>query len=199
MARIVLASASPRRRELLAEAGVQFEVVPADVDESLPPGIEAEAGAVLLARTKALAVGGRLGPRQGLVLAADTIVALGGRFLGKPADPQDARAMLRALSSSRHAVVTGVAVLRTSDGVLETGFERTWVTMREITPDEIEAYVRSGEWQGKAGGYAIQETADRFVTGLDGSFDNVVGFPSELFLVEWARLQDDVVRAGGSR
>ncbi|MFI5403932.1 MAG: Maf family protein [Planctomycetota bacterium] len=188
MARIVLASASPRRRELLAAAGVEFEVIPADVDESLPEGIEPEAGAVLLARTKAVAVGERLGPRHALVLAADTIVALGDRFLGKPADAEEARSMLRALSLSRHAVVTGVAVLRTRDGALVTGFERTWVTMREISPDEIEAYVRSGEWQGKAGGYAIQESADRFVTRLEeGGFDNVVGLPVALTLELLAR------------
>jgi len=183
MTRIVLASASPRRRELLAAAGLQFEVLPADVDESLPEGIDPAAGAVLLARTKARAVGKRLGDQDALVLAADTIVALGGRFLGKPADADEARAMLRALSRSRHTVVTGVAVLRTRDGALETGFERTWVTMREIAADEIEAYVRSGEWQGKAGGYAIQETADRFVTKLEeGGFDNVVGLPVRLAL-----------------
>ena len=189
MAKIVLASASPRRRELLAQAGVEFEVVPADVDESLPAGIGPEEGAVLLARTKALAVGERWKPSEALVLAADTIVALEGRFLGKPADPEEARAMLRVLSRSRHAVVTGVAVLRTRDGALETGFERTWVTMREITPAEIEAYVRSGEWQGKAGGYAIQETADRFVTRLEeGGFDNVVGLPVALALALLARL-----------
>lgn len=191
MARIVLASASPRRRELLAAAGIEFEVMPADVDESLPPGIEPEAGAVLLARTKARAVGERSVAKDALVLAADTIVALGSRFLGKPGDADEARAMLRALSCSRHAVVTGVAVLRTRDGALETGFERTWVTMREITPDEIEAYVRSGEWEGKAGGYAIQETADRFVTRLEeGGFDNVVGLPVALALELLARLDE---------
>jgi septum formation protein len=183
MARIVLASASPRRRELLSAAGVEFEVVPADVDESLPDGIEPEEGAVLLAMAKARAVGERLRPRDALVLAADTIVALGSRSLGKPADAAEARAMLRALSRSRHAVVTGVAVLRTRDGKLAIGFERTWVTMREISGDEIEAYVRSGEWTGKAGGYAIQETADRFVTRLEeGGFDNVVGLPVALAL-----------------
>lgn len=189
MARIVLASASPRRRELLAAAGVEFEVAPADVDESLPQGIEPEAGAVLLARTKALAVGERLGSQDALVLAADTIVALGDRFLGKPANADEARAMLQALSRSRHAVVTGVAVLRTRDGALESGFERTWVTMRQISAAEIEAYVRSGEWQGKAGGYAIQETADRFVTRLEeGGFDNVVGLPVRLALDMLGRL-----------
>ena len=196
MARIVLASASPRRRELLAAAGLDFEVEPADVDESLPPGTAPEAGALRLARAKARAVARRLGTGDALVLAADTIVALEDpsgsgsmRLLGKPADAEEARTMLQLLSRSRHAVVTGVAVLRTRDGALEEGFERTWVTMRAITAEEVEAYVRSGEWEGKAGGYAIQETADRFVTGLEeGGLENVVGLPVALALDLLARL-----------
>lgn len=196
MARIVLASASPRRRELLAAAGLEFEVDPADVDETLPPGTAPEAGAVLLAQAKARAVGERRGPGDELVLAADTIVAIEDRLvpgsmrlLGKPADADEAREMLRLLSRSRHAVVTGVSVLRTRDGAQEAGFERTWVTMRAIAPEEVEAYVRSLEWKGKAGGYAIQETADRFVTGLEeGGLDNVVGLPVALALALLVRL-----------
>lgn len=196
MARIVLASASPRRRELLAQAGIAFEVVPADVDESLPSGTGPEEGALLLARRKARAAGARLPAGDALVLAADTIVAVEDssgpgamRLLGKPADAEEARAMLRSLSRSRHAVVTGVAVLRKRDGVEAAAFERTWVTMREIAPEEIEAYVRSGEWEGKAGGYAIQETADRFVARIEeGGFDNVVGLPVRLALELLARL-----------
>ena len=196
MARLVLASASPRRRELLAAAGLAFEVAPADVDESLPPGTDPAEGAVRLARSKAEAVAARRAPADELVLAADTIVAIDDpaepgamRLLGKPSDAGEARAMLRLLSLSRHAVVTGVAVLRTRDGALETGFERTWVTMRAIAPEEVEAYVRSGEWEGKAGGYAIQETADRFVTKLEeGGLDNVVGLPVGLALELLGRL-----------
>jgi nucleoside triphosphate pyrophosphatase len=196
MGKIVLASASPRRRELLAGAGLAFEVEPADVDESLPPGTDPKAGALRLARAKAEAVARRLRDRDAFVLAADTIVAMEDpsgpgamRLLGKPADAEEARGMLRLLSRSRHAVVTGVAALRTRDGALESGFERTWVTMREIRPEEIDAYVRSGEWEGKAGGYAIQETADRFVTRLEeGGLDNVVGLPVRLALDLLARL-----------
>jgi len=202
MARIVLASASPRRRELLAAAGLAFEVRPADVDESLPPGTDPEAGAVRLARDKACAAARCLGAVDALVLAADTIVALEDpagsgewRLLGKPADAGEARAMLRSLSGSRHAVVTGVAALRTRDGVVESGSERTWVTMRAIEPEEIEAYVRSGEWEGKAGGYAIQETADRFVTRLEeGGLDNVVGLPVRLALELLSRLGHSLPR-----
>ena len=193
MARLVLASASPRRRELLAAAGLAFTVAPADVDESLPPGTDPVEGAVRLARAKALAAGARRVAGDELVLAADTIVAVEDprSLLGKPNDAEEARAMLRRLSGSRHAVVTGVAVLRTRDGALETGFERTWVTMRPIAPEEVEAYVRSGEWEGKAGGYAIQETADRFVTKLEeGGLDNVVGLPVGLARELLGRLGD---------
>ncbi len=180
--RIVLASASPRRRALLEAAGFTFETRPADVDEGLDAGTPAEIGAVMLAARKARAVATAVPRDAGWVLAADTVVALdhpaGDRLLGKPADEREARAMLSALSGSRHRVVTGVCALRTLDRVEATGFERTFVTMRKIAPDEIRAYVDSGEWRDKAGGYAIQENADRFVTRLEeGGFDNVVGLP----------------------
>jgi nucleoside triphosphate pyrophosphatase len=178
--RILLASASPRRRELLAGAGLEFDARATDVPEDLPPGIEPEAAAVLLAERKARAA--REASAE-FVLAADTIVAVGTEFLGKPSDRAEARRMLERLSGSRHKVITGVCALRTADGKTASAFERTFVTMRAITPVEIEAYVASGEWEGKAGGYAIQETADRFVTRLEeGGFDNVVGLPVGLAL-----------------
>ena len=178
-ARILLASASPRRRELLAATGLAFEVRATDVPEDLPPGIGPEAASVLLAERKA-----RAAVRTAdFVLAADTIVAVGEELLGKPSDPADARRMLERLSGSRHKVITGVCALRTSDGRTASAFERTFVTMRAIAAAEIEAYVASNEWEGKAGGYAIQETADRFVTRLEeGGLDNVVGLPVGLAL-----------------
>jgi septum formation protein len=196
MARIVLASASPRRRDLLAAAGIAFEVAPADVDEFLEPGTSPEIGAARLALRKAHAGAAHLVAQDAFVVAADTIVALEepgrpGNFhlLGKPADDAEARSMLGRLSASRHAVVTGVAVVRCRDGAWAEGFERTWVTMRALLPTEIDAYVRSREWEGKAGGYAIQESADRFVTRLEeGGFDNVVGLPVALTLDLLARL-----------
>jgi septum formation protein len=105
------------------------------------------------------------------------------RVLGKPRDAAQARRMLAWLSGTRHRVITGVCALRAPDGATASGFERTLVTMREIAPHEIEAYVDSGEWRDKAGGYAIQETADRFVTRLEeGGLDNVVGLPVALAL-----------------
>lgn len=185
--RIVLASASPRRRELLARAGVRFEVRPADVDESVDPGETPERCAILLAQRKARAVALAERKSGAIVLGADTIVAVDERgltrLLGKPADPAEARAMLTRLSGSRHRVVTGLCAIRTSDAREEEGCERTWVTMRAIAPAEIDAYVASGEWRDKAGGYAIQESADRFITRLEeGGFDNVVGLPVALAL-----------------
>ena len=180
---IVLASASPRRRELLARAGLRFAVDPADVDESLAPGLDPRTAALELAERKARAVALRRADGA-WVVGADTVVALeepgGWRLLGKAADEAEARAMLRALSGTRHAVVTGVAVARAGADELAADAETTWVTMRPLDEREVEAYVASGEWRDKAGAYAIQETADRFVTRLEqGGFDNVVGLPVE--------------------
>jgi len=195
MARIVLGSASPRRRELLAAAGVEFEIDKPDVDESLPEGIEPAAAARLLAERKARAIVARRA-RAGedcVVLAADTIVAVlregVHHLLAKPEDERDAARMLAWISGTRHQVVTGVCALSTRPGAEPClGHERTWVTMRPITPAEVAAYVASGEWRDKAGGYAIQESADRFVARLEeGGFDNVVGLPVRLSLDLLAR------------
>ena len=190
---LILASASPRRRMLLASAGLEFEVEPSEVDEGLDPGVLPEEAAVELALRKAREVAGRHRGRRGWTIGSDTIVALGtdpdAVLLPKPADEREARSMLERLSGSRHRVLTGVAVIDMArfggdDGPgVHSAFERTWVTMRGIQPVEIERYVASGEWRGKAGGYAIQETADAFVVGLEeGGFDNVVGLPLGLTL-----------------
>jgi septum formation protein len=184
---IILASASPRRAELLAAGGIAFTVIPADVDETLRAGTPPEEGACLLAERKARAVAERLASSEAFVLGADTIVTVdleeGPRLLGKPENEFQARQMLRWLSGSRHRVITGVCAVRAKDGVAVSGSERTFVTMREILAEEVDAYVASGEWRDKAGGYAIQENADRFVTALEeGGFDNVVGLPVKLAL-----------------
>jgi septum formation protein len=185
--RLVLASASPRRRDLLRDAGLIFEVEPADVDETLAPGTEPERGACELARAKARHVAARQGP-DAWVIGADTVVAVGSELLGKPASAGEAEAMLRKLSDTRHRVVTGVCVVRCADAHEWTEPETTFVTMRAIQADERAAYVASGEWRDKAGGYAIQETADRFVTALEGGgFDNVVGLPTRRTLALLAR------------
>jgi len=185
--RLVLASASPRRRELLAAAGLTFAVEPSDVDESLAGAPQPEAAARELAERKARAVAERRSS-PAWVLGADTVVALpsaGGTWtlLGKPGSPGEARTMLARLSGTRHAVVTGVSVVRSGTASAWTDSETTWVRMRAISEREIEDYVASGEWRDKAGGYAIQETADRFVVELaGGGFDNVVGLPVTLAL-----------------
>ncbi len=171
MRTLVLASASPRRRALLEAAGIPFRVVVPEVVEDAPERGDPRAVALANARRKAQAVA------DDLVLGADTVVAIGDRLLGKPRDEADARALLRALSGTTHVVVTGVA-LKASGRVLARTVE-TRVTMRRLREDEILAYARSAEGMGKAGAYAIQETADRFVTRLEGPFDNVVGLPVE--------------------
>jgi nucleoside triphosphate pyrophosphatase len=180
---VVLASASERRRRLLEEAGLAFAVQPVEVDETLPEFGDPEQLATRLARDKALASARRPGgPR--LVIGADTIVAVEQRgrmrLLGKPVDEREALQMLAWLSGTRHLVATGVCVVRAPELTERSDCERTWVCMRPITAAERAAYVASGEWRGKAGGYAIQDTADRFVLGLEeGGLDNVVGLPVE--------------------
>ena len=182
MMKLVLASSSPRRRELLAEAGYDFEVVdppiaePADLGPALMPVGRAEALAYFKARSVAELMS------QAYILGADTVVAAAGasgELLGKPADSTEAARMLRRLSGTRHRVITGVALLGPG-GYRHISSEVTHVTMRLMTEEEIESYVASGEWTGKAGAYAIQESADRFVEKVEGSFSNVVGLPMEL-------------------
>jgi len=191
---LVLASASPRRKALLEQAGLRFLVDPADVDEGLAPSVTPPQAARLLAERKARAVHARGTHPAAWIVGSDTIVALGSepegwRLLGKPENPAASRQMLESLSDTRHRVITGVAVLRARDGLLESAIETTWVTMRKIEPQEIEAYVASEEWRDKAGGYAIQENADAFVSRLEGGgFDNVVGLPVALTLELLGRL-----------
>ena len=183
-ASLILASASPRRHALLAEAGFEFTIEVSDVEENFEPGTSPEEVARQLAERKARHVAARHQGEACRVVGADTVVAVEVdgelRILGKPEDETEARRMLEALSSSRQRVVTGVCVVDCASGDVVSEFERTWVSMRRIEPAEVEAYVASGEWRGKAGGYAIQENADAFVTALEeGGFDNVVGLPVE--------------------
>ena len=188
--KLILASSSPRRRALLADAGVEFDVVappleePADLPMSMTPTAQAEALAYFKARSVAD------GHPRRWVLGADTIVALGERILGKPDDEADARRMLDRLSHNRHAVVTGVALIAPGEQRWLAS-DTTFVTMRPMSPADIDRYIATGEWQGKAGAYAIQETADRYIERLDGSFSNVVGLPMELVTLLLARAHGD--------
>ncbi|MBE3071125.1 MAG: septum formation protein Maf [Planctomycetes bacterium] len=178
---LVLASNSPRRRELLREAGYRFDVRPPPVDDrGAPHGVSPAACVESLAYLKAMAAITAGGLESGLVLGADTAVVLAGRLIGKPADEADARRILSALSGSRHEVLTGLALVEPATGRRLLAHEVTGIRMRIMTPAEIEAYVASGEAMGKAGAYAIQETGDLYVESIDGSLTNVVGLPMQL-------------------
>lgn len=174
-ASLVLASASPRRRELLVALNVPFIAVSADVDEQIAPGENAVEAAVRLARTKAEAVASSVD--GGLVLAADTIVVLDGRVLGKPRDAADAATMLHALRDRNHTVVTAVAMLDARSGRCESAAPATSVWMRPYTEAEIGASITAGTPFDKAGAYAIQDDAFTPVARIDGCYCNVVGLP----------------------
>src|SRR5262245_42141469 len=179
--RLVLASSSPRRAELLNAAGIEFDTIPADVDESLHAGESAEHYTQRVANAKACLVLARSHGRP--VLAADTVVVVDGQILGKPASPDDARRMLRLLSGRRHEVLTAVSVSLGGEAdtcPTATGMERTTVEFAPLTDEEIAWYVASGEPMDKAGAYAIQGLGSRFVTRIDGSYSNVVGLPVAL-------------------
>ena len=172
--RLILASASPRRHEILLTAGIPHEIRAAHADETLPPDITpAQAVEMLSARKAAAALAEA--SRGEIVLAADTVVSLNGKILGKPADREQARQMLTALSGNAHEVYTGITV--TDGTVTVSEHEKTVVRMREILPGEIDAYISSGDPMDKAGAYGIQSLAGIFVSGLEGDYFNVVGLP----------------------
>jgi septum formation protein len=171
---LVLASASPRRQELLRNAGIKFTVLPADVDESPLPGEGARDCARRLAREKAWKVWGAR--QRDPVLGADTIVVVDGTILGKPVDPNDAARMLRLLAGRTHQVVTGVCLVL-SNGDIVVDSETTLVTMAELSDQEILDYVATGEPMDKAGAYAIQGIASRWIPRIEGDYTNVVGLP----------------------
>lgn len=172
---LVLASASPQRRAILADLGVEFEVCPSDVEEETA-GEPAEL-VVRNALAKARAARGRVG-RDRLVLGADTEVFLDGRVFGKPADESQARRFLEALSGRTHQVFSGLAVLE--GDAEQTGTARTAVTFHALGPDAIDRYLATGEWRGRAGGYAVQGHGEGLVASIDGDYWSVVGLPVSL-------------------
>ena len=198
---LVLASASPRRQELLRNAGIAFTVQPADIDENPRDGESPVECAQRLAREKALAVS-RNRP-QDCVLGADTIVVVADKILGKPHDAADAARMLRLLSGRTHEVITGVCLvrtvtsyqfsvtsdfkpaavehkLRTENRELRTASETTLVTMSKMSDEEIREYIATGEPMDKAGAYAIQGLASKWIPRIEGDYSNVVGLPVAL-------------------
>jgi MAF protein/D-tyrosyl-tRNA(Tyr) deacylase len=172
---IVLASASPRRRDLLNEIGLSFEVVPPNVDESTGLPDEPEAHALALAERKARAVAESR--EEGVVVAADTIVVVDGRVFGKPEDEDDALRMLKTLSGRAHLVHTAVSVLDVTPARLESRVTTTRVTFRAASEDELRRYIGSGEPMDRAGAYAIQGIGGLLVAGIEGDYTNVVGLP----------------------
>ena len=170
---LILASGSPRRRALLAGMGYRFEICSPDVDEHVAG--HARDIVTTLAERKALA--GAAHYARGVIIASDTLVSLDGVPLGKPEDAEDARRMLRSLSDREHEVFSGVCVMDIESGRREVRAVRTGVTFRALSDREIDAYIATGEPMDKAGAYAIQGGAGEFVTRLDGSFENVMGFP----------------------
>ncbi len=171
--RLILGSGSPRRHELLAQLGVVADDIrPPDIDEDPRKGELPRPYCVRLAREKALAIEAS---DEEIVLSADTTVAMGRRIMGKPADADEARGFLKALSGRRHRVVTAMAVRR-GDKVWERDVV-TQVKLKHLSDAEIDAYIASGDWQGKAGGYGIQGPAGAFVPWISGSFTAVVGLP----------------------
>ena len=199
---VILASASARRRDLLAQAGMEFDVIPPTFPEpSHKPERSPEQWAQSLAYFKARAVADKHPDRT--VIGADTICVLGNEVLGKARDANHAREILNKLSGTKHAVITGVAICG-PDGKRLIASETTAVQMAEMSDADIDAYIESGEWIDKAGAYAIQDSADRYVEQLDGPFDNVVGLPVELVQRMLTRMEylpctcDDRVQLAGS-
>ena len=178
--RLILASASPRRAELLRAAGLEFDVIPAAVDEAMDPEDQPEGYARRVAQLKAEAVIPHAPGRP--VLGADTIVIIDNEVLGKPVDAADARRMLGLLSGRAHTVMTAVCLVNPAagSGRVQTNVARTTVEFAPLSDEEIAWYVASGESADKAGAYAVQGLASRFVTRIDGSYSNVVGLPVAL-------------------
>jgi septum formation protein len=177
---LILASNSPRREELLRNAGFDFEVRPSQLPEDEPRPAEVPAEfARRAAREKALQVAASCPPGS-LVLGADTVVVAGGQILGKPRGPHAAACMLRSLSGQTHQVITGVCLVRAPSRIEALAHEITFVTFRQLDDAEIRSYVESQEPFDKAGGYAIQGLASRFVTRISGCYFNVVGLPVPL-------------------
>jgi len=182
MGRLVLASKSPRRRELLSALELPFEILSPDIDETPWPNEAPDSFALRMAHEKALAVlGGITSSDPVCIISADTDVVLDGKILGKPADAADATRMLTSLSGKSHDVITGLCVMRSTGGLLAIQGQsvKTRVTFREVTEAEIHQYVASGEPMDKAGAYAIQGGAAGMIDHIDGSYSNVVGLPME--------------------
>jgi nucleoside triphosphate pyrophosphatase len=175
---IILASASPRRSELLRQLGIQFTIAPADVDERIRPGETPEGYAERLSLDKARAAAGKAG--GGIVIAADTIVVLDNEILGKPSDAQDAVRMLSMLSGNSHRVITALSLMDAVTGTTLTRTSETRVRFFPLSAEQIASYVATGEPLDKAGAYGIQGKGALLISGIEGCYFNVVGLPLSL-------------------
>jgi septum formation protein len=193
--RLILASVSPRRAELLRAAGIPFDVFPVEIDERFHAGEKPEHAVARVAEMKALTAAARHPDR--VVLGADTTVVIRGEALGKPEDAADAARMLRVLSGCAHDVLTGVCLC--AGGKRLVRVETTRVRMARLSDREIAWYVSSGEAAGKAGGYAVQGLASRFIEGIDGSYSNVVGLPVSCVYELLKELGCDTLEATNTR
>lgn len=181
--KLLLASTSPRRKELIALLGMPFDVVPSQVDEDTPDSWNVVQVVEGLALRKAQAVYDSLPPgqsEQAIIVGSDTVVVLDGKILGKPADRQEAKDMLESLQGRTHQVYSGVACIRTTDGASQVSHRATSVTMKPLASKVIDAYVRTGEPDDKAGSYAIQGLGATFIERIEGCYFNVVGLPLAL-------------------
>ena len=174
--KIILASNSPRRKELLKAHNIDFEVIPSNVDEVINRELDVYQNVMNLAKLKCLDVYQK--KRNRIVLAADTIVVYNNEILGKPKDEEDAYRMLSLLSGKTHEVITGVAVA--NENVVNTNYEVSKVTFKEITDEQIFEYIKTKEPLDKAGSYAIQGIGGKFIESYSGDFNNIVGLPVEL-------------------
>ena len=177
--KIILASSSPRRAEILRHAGIAFEIRAPQIDETALPGERARAMVARLAEAKARATAAQIGGavRECIVVGADTTIELGGEILGKPGDSSHAREMLAKLSGRTHHVLTGLFLLRSPGGAIRACIEESAVTFAPIDEKEIDDYVATTEPLGKAGAYAIQGLAGRYIPRIEGCYFNVVGLP----------------------
>jgi septum formation protein len=179
-ASIVLASASPRRKQLLAEAGYKFTVRPADIDESaiFSGGFEPCEYAKRLALAKAKNVAAEFPDR--IVIGADTVIDFEGEIIGKPRNAKEAEKITRKIFSRRHKVITAVAIVQLNSGVEIVSSDTTTIYPKKMTDEQIAKHIKGGSWRGKSGAYGIQEAGDEFVEKIDGSLTNVMGLPMEL-------------------
>ncbi len=177
--KVILASASPRRKELLLQILPSFEVIPSGIDESLIEDDDPVGFAIKAAEAKAEKVAD--GIDEGVIIAADTIVSLNGTLIGKPRSREDAYSILSRLSGTEHEVITGLCVISKQEGENRkfTDYEKTIVKMKKLDVEDIISYLSTDNWQDKAGAYAIQEGGDRFIEYIVGGYNNVVGLPVE--------------------